>query len=87
MQNGALGSFNAGICVNFDEENIKILIKHKVVPENFEAVVPLVGVNQATCRSVSVGYDPLDLRAEDISLEIYPELREVLVQVRLVLSE
>ena len=50
-------------------------------------MVPLVWVNQATCGSVSVGYDPLNLGAEDVSLKIYPELREVLVQVRLVLSE
>lgn len=50
-------------------------------------MVPFVRVNQATCGSVSVGYYPLDLRAEDISLKIYPELREVLVQVSLVLSE
>ena len=50
-------------------------------------MVPLVWVNQATGGSVGVGYDTLNLRAEDISFEIYPELREVLVQVRLVLSE
>jgi hypothetical protein len=50
-------------------------------------VVPLVWVNQATCGSVSVCYDPLYLGAKDISLKIYPELREVLIQVRLVLSE
>ena len=50
-------------------------------------MVPLVRVYQATCRSVSVCNDPLNLGAEDVSLEIYPELREVLVQVNLVLSE
>jgi hypothetical protein len=50
-------------------------------------VIPLVWVNQATCGSISVCYDPLNLGAEDVSLKIYPELRKVLVQVRLVLSE
>ena len=76
------GELEAGVCVDFDEPRLQILVNHEVVTENFEAAVAALrvhlsrnGLDRVRRQRLNLRHDGLhEFAADVLAVEVLLEL-------------